>query len=51
MELEKVKKHVREEARKKYTDQEITQLMQELDVFADVIVAYLLKENYDNENK
>ena len=51
MELEKPKKNLREEAHRKYTDQEITELMQQLDVFADVIVAYLLKENYDNENE
>lgn len=51
MELEKAKKYVREDARKKYTDLEINELMQQLDVFADVIVAYLLKENYDNENE
>ena len=51
MELEKAKKYVREEASKKYTDQEINELMQQLDAFADVIVAYLLKENYDNENE
>ncbi len=51
MELEKPKNKLREEERKKYTEQEITELMQQLDVFADVIVAYLLKENYDNENE
>ncbi len=51
MKLEKAKKKLREEAHRKYTDQEITELMQQLDVFTDVIVAYLLKENYDNENE
>jgi len=51
MELEKAKTHLKEESKKKYTDQEITELMQQLDVFADIIVAYLVKENYDNEHE
>ena len=50
MELEKAKKLVKKESKKKHTDQEITELMQQLDVFADIIVAYLVKENYDHEN-
>ena len=51
MELEKAKTHLKEELKKKYTEQATTELMQQLDEFADVIVAYLLKENYNNEHE
>ncbi|MFC6876444.1 hypothetical protein ACFQZF_07785 [Flavobacterium myungsuense] len=43
MEFEKVKQILNTEADKKYTDQEITEIMQMLAVFADVWVNNLLK--------
>lgn len=43
MEFEKVKQILNTESEKKYTDQEIIELMQMLEVFADVWVNNLLK--------
>jgi hypothetical protein len=51
MELEKAKQLINLELKKKHTEQATTELMQQLDEFADVIVAYILKENYDNEHE
>lgn len=43
MEFEKVKQIISRESKKKYTDQEIIEIMQMLEVFADVWVNNLLK--------
>ena len=43
MEFEKVKQILNTESEKKFTDQEITEIMQMLEVFADVWVNNLLK--------
>jgi hypothetical protein len=43
MEFEKVKQIILKESKKKYTDLEIIEIMQMLEVFADVWVNNLLK--------
>jgi len=43
MEFEKVKQIISRESNKKYTDQEIIEIMQMLEVFADVWINNLLK--------
>ncbi|MEO0036814.1 MAG: hypothetical protein RIQ59_25 [Bacteroidota bacterium] len=43
MEFEKAKQILNTESEKKFTDQEITEIMQMLEVFADVWVNNLLK--------